>query len=234
MQQYLIYLITAAIVLLIFVFGFAHSRRSRTKYAAVAEAGAPTDKPKHRGVYEAPGVNQQSNHPLGAVQNVIRGRIRFLAIGLLMIGVALLGLYMLYQTDIMAEYSDNQAAKLAMTVLLIGGVVWGLQLISYITYRVKLRRTGFEISSILGSRAYEYKDVDFYLQHVVERKDESEGYSPAFTETGPLHFIWVCQILFRDGRKPIILKSSRYAWLENKISSLTDALYGENISNHGR
>ena len=228
MQQYLIYVIPAAIVLMVFVFGFANSRKVMSQYSAVAGANADeqTDKPKHSGVYEAPGVNQQSSHPLGAVQSVIRGRIRFLAFGVMLIGIALLGLYMLHMTDIMAEYSDNPATKLVMTILLAGGVVWGLQLISFITCRVRLRRTGFEISSILGTKAYEYKDVDFHLDRTIEHKYESDGYRPAVMKAGSYNFIWLCQVLFRDGRKPIILKSSRYAWLKNKMLKLIDALYG--------
>jgi len=229
MQQYLIYIIPAAIVLIVFVFGFANARKAMSKSAAAggANSGGQTDKPKHNGVYEASGVNQQSNHPLGAVQSVIRGRIRFLAFGFMLIGIALLGLYMLHMTNIMAEYSDNWATKLVMTILLAGGVAWGLQLISFITYRVRLRRTGFEISSIFGTKAYEYKDVDFHLDRTIEHKYESDGYRPVFMKAGSYNFIWVCQVLFRDGRKPIMLKSSRYAWLKNKMLGLINALYGE-------
>jgi len=37
----------------------------------------------------------------------------------------------------------------------------------------------------------------------------------------------VCQVLFHDKRKPIILKSSHYAWLKNKMRKLINVLYGE-------
>jgi len=229
MQQYLIYIIPVVIVLIVFVYGFGNARKAMSKDAASAGANTDgqTDKPKHNGVYESPGVNQQSNHPLGAVQSVIRGRIRFLAFGVMLIGIAVFGLYMLYMTGIMAEYSDNSAKKFVMTVLLAGGVVWGLQLISLITYRINLRRTGFEISSIFGTKTYEYKDVDFHLDRTVEHKYESDGYRPVVMKAGSYNFIWVCQVLFHDGRKPIILKSSRYAWLKNKMLGLINALYGE-------
>lgn len=45
-------------------------------------------------------------------------------------------------------------------------------------------------------------------------------------KAGNYNYIWQCQIVFRNGRKPIILKSSRYAWLKTKIQSVIDGLYG--------
>jgi hypothetical protein len=222
------YLIPAAIVLLVFIIGFANSRKAMSKYAVAASmnADSQTSKPKHSGVYEVSGVNQQSNHPLGAVQSVIRGRIRFLAFGVMLIGIALLGLYAIYyMPDRIQDFTGTDLNRLIATVIMAGGIVWGLQLISFITYRIKLRRTGFEISSIFGTKAYEYNDVDFYLDRTIEHKYESDGYRPVFMKTQTFNFIWVCQVLFRDGRKPIMLKSSRYAWLKNKMRGLLDALY---------
>jgi hypothetical protein len=159
------------------------------------------------------------------MQSVIRGRIRFLWIGMILIGTALFGLYAVYIGGFAADVMDAFGGRttiniLIVTVLMAGAVLWGLRLISYITYRVKLRRTGFEISSIFGTKAYEYKDVDFYLDRTIEHKQQSEGYRPVFMTAGNFNFIWVCQVLFHDGRKPIILKSSRYAWLKNKMQDL--------------
>ena len=225
MQKYLIYIIPAAIVLIVFIAGFAYSRKAAAKYAPSANVSGRDDKPRHSGVYEAPGVNQQSGHPLGAVQSVIHGRIQFLLFGIMLICVALFGLWALYFTGKLDEFSKTPLHKLAFTVLMIGAVIWGLQLISYITYRVTLRRTGFEISSIFGTNAYAYNDVEFYLSHTIEHKHKSDGYRPVIMKTQTFNFIWECQVLFRDGRKPIILKSSRYAWLKNKMQRAIDTLY---------
>lgn len=164
MPQCLIYIIPVAIVLIVFIAGFAYSHRMVTKN----QIAAPTqDRPANSGIYEALGANQQSGHALGAVQSVIRGRGRFLPFGLMLIGVSVLGLWALHFTDILTEYTETPLTKLAATVILAGGIVWGLQMISYITYRVKLRLTGFEISSVFGTKAYEYKDTDFYLGQTI-------------------------------------------------------------------
>ena len=229
MQQYLIYLIPIVVVLVIFALGFAKAKSA----AAQWEEPKLTPPPKHSGVYEAPGVNQASDHPLGGVQSIIRGRIRFLFIGVALIAVALVGLYSLYFTEKMPEYSSKPVTKLVMTVCLLGGVVWGLQLFNFVTYRIKLRRTGFEISNFLKSEAYEYKDVNFHLDWIVEHKHESDGYRPLFMKTRSHNFLWVCQVLFNDGRKPIILKSNRYAWLKNKMRKLMEALYGSDPLKQG-
>ena len=238
MQQYLIYIIPVAIVLIIFIAGYTYSLQKAAKlaadHAADPNAEPQKDKPKNSGVYEKPGVNQQSDHPLGAVQSVIRGRIRFLLFGAVLIGVSIFGLYSLYaMPGKLPEYTSTPLIKLIATALMAGGIIWGLQLISYITYRVKLRRTGFEISSVFGTFSYEYKDVDFHLDWTIEHKYESEGYRPVFMKTGSFNFIWVCQITFRNDslmikkRNPIILKSSRYAWLKTKMRDAIDALYGD-------
>ena len=228
MQQYLIYLVPIVVVLLIFTLGFA-----KAKGAAPRWEEPKVEPPKHCGVYEAPGVSQASDHPLGAVQSVIRGRIRFLFIGMVLIAVALFGLYSLHFTDRMPEYSSKPMTKLVMTACLLGGVAWGLQLFNFVTYRIKLRRTGFEISNFLKSETYEYKDVNFHLDWIVEHKHMSDGYSPMFMKTRSHNFLWVCQVLFLDGRKPIILKSSRYAWLKSKMRKLMEALYGSDPLKQG-
>ena len=147
----------------------------------------------------------------------------------MLIGVALFGLYAVYNSkfgaDIMETFGGRTTLNiLIVTVLMAGGIVWGLRLISYITYRVKLRRTGFEISSVFGTKAHEYKDLDFYLNRTVEHKDKADGYRPVFMKAGTYQWIWECQVLFRDRRKPIILKSTRYAWLKDKIMDLQAAL----------
>jgi hypothetical protein len=236
MQIYLIYIIPALVVAVIFVAGFAYSRKAM-KNAQPPGAFAQTDEnaderqekpgsdiPK---IYEAPGVNQQSGHPLGAVQSVIRGRIRFAGIGLMIIGVALFGLYAVHIGDFGANVMDSFGGRtpinvLAVSVIMAGAILWGLRLMSYATCRVKLRRTGFEISSVLGKKAHAYKDVDFYLSETIEHKYASEGYRPMVMKSQNFNWIWVCQVLFHDGRKPIVLKSSRYAWLKTKITALTE------------
>ncbi len=241
MTQYLIYIIPVIVVLLVVIIGFAHARKVVAKYKNQPSGGAQGElqadelqpskpqagKPVNRGRYEAPGVSQLSNHPLGAVQSVIHGRIRFLAFGLMLIVVAALALWALWFTDIMTEYTETNLIKTAATVIFAGGIVWGLQLISFITYRIKLRRTGFEISSVFGTKAYEYKDAEFYLNHTIEHKNDSDGYRPVVMTAGNYNFVWQCQILFKDGRKPIILKSSRYAWLKVKMQKVLDALYAD-------
>ena len=232
MNKYIIYIIPIIVALIVFIFGFAKSRKAMSKYSTVSNMnanGQTTDKPKHRGIYEKPGVNQQSDHPMGAVQNVIRGRIRFAWFGLMLIGVALLGLYMIYiagfGTDVMENFGGRTPLNiLIVTVLMVGAIIWGLQLINFAAYRIKLRRTGFEMSSILGTKAIEYKDISFYPEETIEHKYQSDGYTPVFMKAGNYNFIWVCQVLFNDGRKPIILKSSRYTWLKQKMKALIDAL----------
>lgn len=221
MLQNLIYIIPVAVILIIFTVGFAISRK------AVANGRLPVSQqaPEHSGIYEAPGVNQNSSHPFGAVQSVIRGRVRYLFYGIMIISVMALGLWMLYFTDILTEYSETLLTKLIATVIMTGGILYGWRIISYITYRVNLRRTGFEVCSIHGKKAYEYKGADFYLEHTIEHKSQSVGYSPLFGKTGNYNFIWQCQITFRDGRKPVILKSSYYAGLKTKMQEAIDKLY---------
>ena len=234
MDQYLIYIIPVIVVAIVFVYGFSRSRKAMPKHMAAAgtSTDGQTDEPKHSGVYEKPGVNQQSDHPLGAVQSVIRGRIRFTLFGLGMIAVALFGLYMVYISGFGAEIMETFGGRtplniLIVTVLMLGAVIWGLQLLNFATYRIKLRRTGFEMSSMLGTKTYEYKDVSFYLDRTVEHKQEADGYRPIVLKADNYNFIWVCQVLFHDGRKPVIIKSSRYAWLRQKMTALIDALNKE-------
>ena len=230
-MQTLIYIPVAAVAI-IFAAGYLYSRKAAAKYKDMSGTGinaTPETQPDVPKIYEKSGVNQQSNHPLGAVQSVIYGRIRFLWFGLMLIGVALIGLYSVYfgslAFDVMESFGGRTTVNvLIVTVLMAGAIIWGLQLISYITYRVKLRRTGFEITSVFGTKAYEYKDVDFYLEHTIEHKYNSEGYRPVIMKTQTFNFIWVCQVLFHDGRKPIMLKSSRYAWLKQRVREMLAAM----------
>ena len=224
MQAYLGYL-SLAMAALIFFIGFGYSRRRMKAGEAMPGDGAkaPASRPGTPGIYEAPGVNQQSGHPLGAAQSVIYGRIRFAGIG-----VALFALYALHIKDFGVNLMDAFGGRtpltvLALTVILIGAIVWGLRLMSYATYRVRLRRTGFELASIFGTEAYAYRDVDFYLSETMEHRYASEGYRPFLMKSQNHNGIWVCQVLFHDGRAPIMLKSSRYAWLKTKIMALMEA-----------
>ena len=236
-MPYLIYIIPVIIVVVVFVVGFAYSRKKVASYQNMngteAEAATPPlpmpDVPR---IYEKPGVNQRSDHPLGAVQSVIRGRVRFAWFGLILVGVALFGLYAVYAGNLTADIMESFGGRtplnvLVVTVLMAGALVWGLRLMSYITYRVRLRRTGFEVSSVLGTKAYEYKDVHFHLQQTVEHKHESEGYRSVVMRSQNYNWVWVCQVIFRDGRKPVVLKSSRYAWLKSKISDMMAAMGSE-------
>ncbi|MDL2281459.1 hypothetical protein LJC10_06365, partial [Selenomonadales bacterium OttesenSCG-928-I06] len=220
----MIYIISITVVAIIFIVGFIYSRLMVGKYGQTLETSNQQIKPAGVQIYEVPGVNQQSDHPLGAVQSVIRGRIRFVFFGILLIAVSLFGLYALHLTDGDFYFERTVVNTLVGTVLLIGAVVWGLQLISYATYRVKLRRSGFEISSIFGTKTVAYKDVNFYLHQTIEHKYKSEGYRPIIMKTENFNFIWCCQIIFKDNRKTIVLKSSRYSWLKDKITPMIEAL----------
>jgi hypothetical protein len=235
--QYLTYIIPAAVVAIIFFYGFM---RARAKMAQAHNPGAVSPPARRKTppapvgprVYEALGVNQHSSHPLGAVQSVIRGQIRSAAFGLVLIGAALCGLYAVYRgnfgADIMESFGGRTPLNvLIVTALMAGAILWGLQLISYASYRIKLRRTGFEMSSIFGTKAYEYKEVDFHLAAAVEHKYDSEGYRPVIMKSQNYNWIWVCQVVFHDGRKPLIWKSSRYAWLKSKVRELSAALEGK-------
>ncbi|MGI6153255.1 MAG: hypothetical protein ACOYJB_05380 [Christensenellaceae bacterium] len=229
-------IIPIVVVIIIAVAGAGYARKQAAKYQSASAmqntqplpngnaSDAAPQKPRAEQVYEKPGVDQQSNHPLGAVQSVIRGRIRFVFFGLLFIAIALLGFYALYGTDMDLFFERTNTNMLIGTVLFIGVIVWGIWLISYATYRVKLRRTGFEVSSMFGTKSYAYKDAEFHMDRTIEHKHRSHGYRPAAVYAGDYNYIWVCQILFKDNRKSVVLKSSRYAWLSDKISDLTNAL----------
>ena len=226
--MYLIYIITIIVVAGIVISGFINARRKMAQFQNNDVVESAPETPK---IYEKQGINQKSSHPLGAVQSVIYGRIRFVWIGSIFIGFSLFGLYAIYsgklEPDVMEAFGGRTTVNmLIVTVLLAGGIVWGFKLIIYATYRIRLRRTGFEISSILGTKAYEYKDVDFYLEQTIQHKYESEGYQPIWA-TGNYHWIWKCQVLFRDGRPPIFLKSSRYIRLRNKIQNMMNAMEKE-------
>jgi hypothetical protein len=241
MQQYLIYfIIAAAAVIVVFIVSFAVARAKMAQYRnsdGAANGGADARQPARKpsaprtssapGVYEAPGVNQASDHPLGAVQSVIRGRVRFVPFGLLVICVALFGLYELYIAGATLYFTHTALNMAAFTVISAAAVVWGFRLISYATYRVRLRRKGFEIASVFGVKAYEYKELQFHLDYTIEHKYAGEGYRPVVMKTKSFNMVWVCQVLFRDGRRPLVLKSSRYAWLKNKIRAVKTAVEGD-------
>ncbi|MCL2654526.1 MAG: hypothetical protein FWD65_02340 [Coriobacteriia bacterium] len=240
MQQYLITVVViVAVVVVITGIGVIYSRRLMANArdrdvtggvpaqgqpgAAPAAASAPEPAPDLPQIYERSDVDQQSDHPLGAVQSVIRGRIRFLPYGLVTIAAMLLGLWMLYFTNRLAEYTTSSLAKLAATALMAAGIIYGLRVISYVTYRVKLRRSGFEISSIFGTKAYDYQDADFYLTQDIEHFSEG-GYRQAFWSTWRFNLIWVCQIQLKEEHKLLTLKSSRYSQLKSKIQMLQASL----------
>ncbi|MDR1070648.1 MAG: hypothetical protein LBL37_07710 [Gracilibacteraceae bacterium] len=203
--------------------------------------------PSHSGVYEAPGVNQQSGHPLGAVQSVIGGRLGYAVLGLVVAGFALYILYSIYvsykgvdvadpfggrvpQADVMDSFGGRTPqAVLGFTVFLACAVVYGLWLISVATCRIKLRRTGFEISSIFGKKTFNYRDVDIHMRSRVMRKHDRGDDLPVLEmkkKSQDTHWVlWECRVLFTD-RKPLVLKSTRYPGLSGMLA-LIIALYGE-------
>ena len=223
MEQYLIYIILAVLVLAIAAIGFAYSRKAVSRYGANV-AGEPRTAPDTPQIYEKQGVNQQSDLLLGAVQSLIRGRIRFIWFGLIVLGVALFGLYALHILGVSFDFERTPPKMTIATVILAGAAVYGLRLISSAFCRIKLWRTGFEICGMFGTKAYEYKDVDFYLSQTIESKYAADGYRPVIMKTETFNWIWVCQVLFYDGRKPLLLKSSRYAWLQPKMQAAIDGL----------
>ncbi|MDR1321914.1 MAG: hypothetical protein LBK56_10885 [Gracilibacteraceae bacterium] len=203
--------------------------------------------PSHSGVYEAPGVNQQSGHPLGAVQSVIGGRLGYAVLGLVLAGFALYILYSIYvsykgvdvadpfggrvpQADVMDSFGGRTPqAVLGFTAFMTYLVVYGLWLISVATCRIKLRRTGFEISSILSKKTFNYRDVDIHIRSRVMRKHDRGDDLPVLEmkkKSQDTHWVlWECRVLFTD-RKPLVLKSTRYPGLLGMLA-LIIALYGE-------
>lgn len=224
--------IFAFLVFSVGIISFFYSRKKMSAYKDMPppelENAVINKTYNKKNIFILPGKeHKHSNHPLGAVQTVIRGRIRFIAFGLLFIVISIFALYTLHFTQNALYFERNFFNNLIGTVLFAGGILWGLELIYFSTCSIKLRQTGFEMSSILGSKCYEYNDVDFYLQRTIEHKYQSNGYRPLFFKTANHNFIWECQIIFCDGRKPLIIKSSRYAWLKTKMQKLIDALYNE-------
>ena len=231
MQQFIIYIIPVAVVLTLVIGGMIGTRRAISRYTKQTPPPVglfPNETPKQElvdnrpyfKIYERPDVEQRSYHPMGAVQSVIRGRIRFVVYGLLLFAAGLFCLYLFFRTDLLAEYSSTLFYRIGMTVTLIGTCVYGLRMMSYATYRVRLRRTGFEIASIFGTKAYEYNEADFALQRTMAaRKIRTDSGT-----TTNYRWVWLCWIRFHDGRKPIVLKSTRYAQLRYKIQNLIDSL----------
>lgn len=218
--------VAVAAVAVVFTVGLVASKKAAAKYAAAPPKEPEETRPENAvRVYEAPGVNQKSDHPLGAVQSVVRGRVRFAGFGLLFIAVALFGLLMLHGTDREFYFERTPLNNLIGTVLLLGAVAWGLQLIYYATCSVRLRRLGFELRSILGSRgSYAYRDSQFHLARTIEHKNQSDGYRPIMAKAGNYNYLWVCQVLVTGRPKPIVLKSSRYSRLKSKMDKLLDGL----------
>jgi len=224
----LISIIPIAFIFIIFVIGFVVARKKVLKYnAAAGQTGKISATPaveiperKDR-IYEKSGVNQVSDHPLGAVQSVIRGRMRFIPFGIMLIAGAFFSLHMLYFTDMEFLVTREPLHMLVATVLMAGAVGWGLQLFYFATCKIKLRRLGFEMCSILGSKGYEYNNADFHLFESIEHKNQSNGYRPMLMKTQTFNWIWICQIFIKSEHKLIELRSSRYAWLHPKITDLT-------------
>jgi len=225
-----IYIIPVAVILIIFVISFASARKKAAQYNANVENEShktPNVEEKvHKDrIYEVKGINQISDHPLGAVQSTIRGRIRFVLFGLILIGVALMGMYLIFVAKLdVFEAGNAWYIRLVEAVLLLGAVGWGLQLFYFATCKIKLRRLGFEMCSILGSKAYEYTDAQFNMFESIEHRTEGNGYRSMVKKTQNFNWIWVCQIIVKSQHKLIEVKSSRYAWLHHKMFDLMQAL----------
>ncbi|MDR0576002.1 MAG: hypothetical protein LBI87_00300 [Candidatus Accumulibacter sp.] len=228
MQQYLIYIIPAAIVLAIFLAGLAYSRKAARYKTGASDPTEALPAKQGQGVeraYEKAGVTQIPDHPLGVVQDVIRGRIRFALFGLVLLGVALLGLYAIWVARTgLGGLTTTATYRLIATIMLAGAAVYAMRLVSFATCRVKLRRLGFEVCSVFGTTAYAYKGAEFRLFNKWESRFEGNGYRPALKKTPSYNRVWVWQVVFKDEGQLLELKSSRYAWLYDKARGLMDAL----------
>ena len=228
----IIYIVPVVLVLIIAGIGFIAARKNMPKVLADMESAKEIKKQyeeEHAGqyqIYELPGnKGQAGEHYLGAVQRVIRGRIRFVLFGLMLIGVALGGVYLIYIAKVdVFEAGDAWYIQLVEAILLLGGIAWGINLIYFSTCKIKLRRKGLEMCSILGTKSYEYKDISFRLFQTIEDKRNSDGYRPMVMKTPTFNWIWVCQIFINNENKMIEVKSSRYARLHSKITDLTQSL----------
>jgi len=231
----LIYIVPVVVIAIIIVIVMLNARRTMAKYQqnATADAAADTGDTlqasektpvQRRNIYEVMGVKQDDDHPLGAVQSVIRGRIRFIPTGLLFIAIGLLAIYILHFTTVDFYLERTPLNLLIATVLFIGAIVWGLQLMCISTKRIKLRRTGLEVTSIFGKKSFPYEDVDFYLTRTLEHRSDSNGYRPAFGRVGNYNYIWQCQLIILSTHKVIMFKSSTYAQLKGKLQSVMDAV----------
>ena len=231
LYTYAFIFIALLFVINIAVFVYSKLKMSKIKDIQSNETVLQENKPvrQKNDIFILPGKEgKKSDHLLGVVQTTIRGRIRFAFFGIMMISIACFALYMLYFTDHKMYFERNGLNNIIGTILFSGSILWGLQLIYFSTCRIKLRQKGLEMTSILGSKAYEYKDVDFYLHQTLEHKYDSNGYRSWFFKAGNYNFIWECQIIFKDNRKPINIKSSRYSWLGTKMKKLIDTLYNKN------
>ncbi|QQO09130.1 hypothetical protein [Breznakiella homolactica] len=237
--QYRILLIAAAVVSAVGAAAYIYTRRKLAIYKTGLAGTGPgiplsdpggndslaSDRRSGRRVFRHPGKNSGSDdHPLGAVQTVIPGRIRFAGSGILLIAAGIFALYIFHFTD-RDFYLERTGINLLIgTVLFLGAAAWGFQLIYFATCRIRLRETGFELCSVLGTSPYEYRDADFSLSRTVEHKHNSDGYRPVFARAGNFNYIWQCRVTFSDGRPPLLLRSSRYAWLKPRIDILLENL----------
>ena len=229
MPRYVAYFVPAAIILAIFIISNMATKKISSN-TADANTAAPSDKKKGKAkqnrIYEAPGVDQESDHPLGAVQSVIGCRTMLLPLGVTLICIGFFCLNVLYRTERGLAFGNNSPIRLLLTLVLLEGIIRGLRFIAGIKNRIQLRRTGFEISNLLGTKSYTYNEVDFFIDHTIDFRDEPGAERPSGIRAGLYNFLWKCQIVFNDGRRSIMLNSSRYSSLKNKMHDVFDALYG--------
>ena len=225
-MEHYFFIFAIIVISVIFIAGYSYAKKTAANYQQADEG--KNVRMKKSFTFLPPGKKSiPDNHPLGAVQSTIRGRKRFVIFGAIMIAIGIFALHQLYLTDRALYFERTPLNNIIGTVLFLGAVLWGLNFFYYTTRKVVLREKGFEMSSIFGAKAYEYKDADFYLYETIEHKHQSDGYRPFlfFNRAGNYNFIWVCQIVFSDSKKPIIIKSSHYSWLHAKITPLINCLY---------
>jgi hypothetical protein len=90
------------------------------------------------------------------------------------------------------------------------------------------RHEGFEFKRFFYSRQYRYIDVTLDLRKSVENVKNVDGYR-SFFAFGSFQTVWTLSAFFRDKRRTLVFKSTRYAKLRRKaeivIANLVDIMY---------
>jgi hypothetical protein len=157
-------------------------------------------------------------HPLGDIQDIIHSKKASIltALGFLISVAVIVKEKALDKVGFQKLIADSEVV-LVLSFGLVGVMVFVIGLFSYAVRKVVLRRKGFELFILFFKKSYEYKDLDFYLVETETHKQEGTK-----VRSKPAH---LCHIMFKDGRKPIVLTSAVYANLQEKIQKLIDAIY---------